>query len=248
VPAEEGRPGKRHKVKVDVIAFLERPLPAAFDTVANRYDRWYDSAKGAAILREELACLRLACPERCGRWVEVGVGTGRFASALGIAEGIDPSPKMLEYAVQRGVHAHLGTAESLPFPNGTFDGALMVLTLCFVQDAGQALRECARVLRPSGTLLLGVVPADSPWGELYARKAAEGHPVYSLARFRTVPKTVGLAEREDFVLRESASALLWEPGDTAGREPRIQRGAAEGSGFAALRFENGGSRAGPRNE
>ena len=223
-------------------------MPAAFDTLADRYDRWYDSAKGAAISREELACLRLACPERCGRWVEVGVGTGRFASALGIAEGIDPSPKMLERAARRGIRTHLGNAESLPFPNGTFVGTLMALTLCFVQDAGQALRECARVLRPSGTLLLGIVPADSPWGELYARKAAEGHPVYSLATFRTAAETVELAEREDFVLRESASALFWKPGDTAGREPRIRRGAAEGAGFAALRFENGGSRTGPGNK
>jgi ubiquinone/menaquinone biosynthesis C-methylase UbiE len=234
-------------VKLGVIVFLERPMSAAFDTLARRYDRWYDNAKGAAILHEELACLRLACPERCGRWLEVGVGTGRFASALGIAEGIDPSPKMLEYAVRRGIRTHSGNAESLPFQDGIFDGVLMALTLCFVQDARQTLRECARSLRPSGTLLLGIVPADSPWGELYARKAAEGHRVYSLARFRTVPETVALAEREDFVLRESASALFWKPGDMAGREPRIQRGAAEGSGFAALRFENGGSRTGPGN-
>jgi len=219
---------------------MERPLSAAFDTLADRYDRWYDGAEGAAILNEELACLRMVCPERCGRWLEVGVGTGRFASALGIAEGIDPSPKMLERAARRGVRTEAGVAENLAFSDGAFDGVLMVLTLCFVQDAGQALRGCARVLRPSGTLLLGIVPADSAWGELYARKAAEGHPVYSLARFRTVPETVALAESEGFVLRKSASALFWNPGDTPGSEPRIERGAVEGAGFAALRLENRG--------
>jgi len=219
-------------------------LPAALDILADRYDRWYDSAKGAAIFHEELACLRLVCPGCCGRWLEVGVGTGRFASALGIAEGIDPSPNMLQYAVRRGVRTYLGTAENLPFPDGAFDGVLMALTLCFVQDARQALRQGARVLRSSGTFLLGIVPADSPWGELYARKAAEGHPVYSLARLRNVPETVTLAERQGFVLREWASALLWRPGDRAGGEPRIERGPAEGSGFAALRFESGGTRTG----
>ena len=65
----------------------EQPLPAAFDALADRYDRWYENAEGAAALQEELACLRFVCPERRGRWLEVGVGTGRFASALGIVRG-----------------------------------------------------------------------------------------------------------------------------------------------------------------
>ena len=213
---------------------------AAFDALAHRYDEWYESAEGAAVFREESACLRAVCPQRQGRWLEVGVGTGRFASDLGIAEGIDPSPRMLEYAARRGIRIYLETAESLPFPNGTFDGVLMALALCFVQDAGQALRQCARVLRPSGTLLLAFVPANSAWSKWYGRKAAEGHPIYSLARFRTVPETVTLAESVGFVLRESAGALFWNPGDTPGREPRIERGAVEGAGFLALRFENRG--------
>jgi SAM-dependent methyltransferase len=220
--------------------FLKRIMSTAFDALSDRYDHWYESADGTAIFQEELACLRLIRPERCGRWLEVGVGTGRFASALGIVEGIDLSPKMLEYAARRGIRIYWGTAESLPFQDGTFDGVLMALTLCFVQDAGQALRECARVLRPSGTLLLGLVPANSTWGELYGRKAAEGHPIYSLTRFRTVSATVALAESEGFVLRDSASALFWNPGDTPGREPRIERSAVEGAGFVALRFENCG--------
>ena len=44
-----------------------RPTRAVFDALADLYDGWYDSTEGAAILREELACLRLLCPERRGR-------------------------------------------------------------------------------------------------------------------------------------------------------------------------------------
>jgi ubiquinone/menaquinone biosynthesis C-methylase UbiE len=220
----------------------ERPFPAgdpsvAFDILADRYDGWYDSAEGAVIFRDEVTCLQFLCPERRGRWVEIGVGTGRFASALGIVEGLDPSPKMLARAAQRGVSTHSGTAEKLPFPDGTFDGVLMALALCFVQDAGQALRECARVLRPSCPLLLGIIPSDSPWGESYKRKAAEGHAVYSLAQFRTVPETVALAESGGFVLRDSASALFGNPGAAPDWKPRVERGAVKGTGFVALRFE-----------
>lgn len=121
------------------------PVPAPFEMRAYRRDRWHDSAERAAVFREELACLQLVRPERRGRWIEVGVGTGRFASALGTAEGADPSPKMLEYAAGRGVRTHLGTAGDLPIPDGTFDGVLMALTLCFVEDAEQALRESFRI-------------------------------------------------------------------------------------------------------
>lgn len=213
---------------------------ASFDGLADRYDEWYESPEGAAVFREEVTCLRSLCPKCRGRWLEVGVGTGRFASEMGIVEGLDPSPKMLERAARRGVRIHAGAAEHLPFPDGAFDGVLMALALCFVQEAAQALRESSRVLRPSGTLLVGIVQAESAWGRLYVEKAAEGHPVYSLATFRTVSETVELAGREGFVLRESASALFWKPGDTPMSEVRIDRHTDVSAGFVALRFQNHG--------
>lgn len=224
---------------------IRKPFPAppsfvAFDRLAEAYDGWYESSEGAVIFRDEVTCLQILCPERRGHWVEVGVGTGRFASALGIAEGIDPSTKMMEHAAQRGVRTHAGIAEKLPFPGKTFDGVLMALTLCFVQDAGQALRECARILRSSGTLLLGIVPSDSPWGEFYVREAAEGHPIYALARFHTVAETVALAESQGFAFRESASALFENPGTAPDWKPHVERGAVKGAGFVALRFERCG--------
>jgi ubiquinone/menaquinone biosynthesis C-methylase UbiE len=208
-----------------------------FDSIADSYDRWYDSPGGRAIFEAEVACLRSLIGEVRGRWLEVGVGTGRFAEALGISEGLDPAPHMLEIAARRGIKVHSGVAENLPFAEDSFDGMLLALALCFVADAHEALMECRRVLRPGGRLALGVVPAESAWGRAYIEKAAKGHPVYSGARFRTTEEVVTLVEGVGFRLVESASALFWNPGDPPPPESRVEKGMSAGAGFVGMLFE-----------
>jgi ubiquinone/menaquinone biosynthesis C-methylase UbiE len=216
-------------------------LTPAFDPIADAYDQWYDTQEGRVIFQAELDCLRLLCNDFRGRWLEVGVGTGRFSLALGVGEGIDPSPHMLEKAAQRGIRTYLGTAEHLPFPNGALSGVLMAFTACFIPDAEQALRECARVLRPLGKLLIGTIPADGPWGRAYIRKASEGHPLYSLARFRTSSEILALAGNAGFEPRASASAILWEPGCGRVGEARIESGISQEAAFLGLLFSKASS-------
>jgi len=212
-------------------------LTSSFDSFAEKYDQWYDSTEGRAIFDSELKCLRSACPRLEGRWVEVGVGTGRFASALGITEGVDPSPRMLDIAKRRGIRSTAGSAENLPFPDNTFDGLLMAVTLCFVNDAGKALGECRRILRPLAKFLLGIVPADSFWGEEYIEKARNGHPIYALARFRKASETLDLVTASGFRLTGAASTLFWQPAQTPPGEPEIKTGIIQGAGFLGLLFE-----------
>ncbi len=207
-----------------------------FGDIAFRYDRWYDTPEGAAVLAEELAGLRLVNSDFAGDWLEIGVGTGRFAAALGIAEGIDPSPSMLALAAKRGIRTRIGVAEDLPYPCHSFDGLLMVAALCFVEDKPRALRQCARVLRPKGTLVVGTIPSDGPWGHHYTRKGQEGHPVYSHARFATIDETVNLAATAGFVVIEAASALFWAPGHRPEGPSHIERVFAPRAGFAALKM------------
>jgi len=211
-------------------------LTQVFDPIADSYDRWYDTADGQAIFRAESACLCSVCPRCEGRWVEVGVGTGRFASRLGIAEGVDPSPRMLAIATGRGIRTCVGCAEKLPFAAGVFDGVLLSLTLCFVADPGQAIGECRRVLRPDGTLLVGAIPADGPWGRHYEGKKAAGHSIYAHARFLTVHEIEALIEEAGFERLAAASTLFWSPDNPPEAEPRVEAGIASEAGFLSLLF------------
>ncbi|AQQ71955.1 Demethylmenaquinone methyltransferase [Limihaloglobus sulfuriphilus] len=207
-----------------------------FDTLANEYDSWYESPRGGNIFEAELKCLRRLCPDCRGRWLEVGVGTGRFASRMGIGEGLDPSPAMLALAAARGIKTYTGSAEELPFEADSFDGILIAFTLCFIAGSQKALAEAARVLKPGGRLLVGLVPAESPWGKHYQQKKENGHPIYSRADFLTVEKTVEMAEKGGFSLQKSASALFCPPRQAELAADDVRPGISKQAGFAAIMF------------
>jgi ubiquinone/menaquinone biosynthesis C-methylase UbiE len=218
------------------LARREIRLEQVFDPIAESYDRWYDTFEGQSIFAAEVKCFRSLCAHLHGRWLEVGVGTGRFASILGVTRGIDLSIPMLKIATERGILPYAGLAEDLPFQEDSFDGVLMALTFCFLTDPGRALKECGRVLRPRGNLLLGVVPAYSPWGRMYERKKAEGHPVYAFARFPNIPEIVALIQNTGFTFKVAASTLFWNPKERPEKEPRVETGISSDAGFVSLLF------------
>ena len=74
---------------------------STLDDYTDRYDDWYNSPKGRALLTTEVACLQPLVERLPKPYLEVGVGTGRFAEALGIEWGIDPWPSALEKARRR---------------------------------------------------------------------------------------------------------------------------------------------------
>jgi arsenite methyltransferase len=87
--------------------------------------------------------------------------------AEGSVVGVDPSPAMLALAARRcegrgRVELVDGDARALPVPDGTFDGAVCVQVLEYVEEATDALAEIYRALRPGGR----VVVWDVDWGTL----------------------------------------------------------------------------------
>ncbi|MHB8827492.1 MAG: class I SAM-dependent methyltransferase [Acidimicrobiales bacterium] len=204
-----------------------------FDVEAARYDAWYDTPSGRAMFDVEVAALAPLWPNAHPS-LEVGVGSGRFARALGVEYGIDPAVGALALAAPRGVRVVSGRAEEMPFATGRFAAVLFVVSLCFVADPERALLEARRVLAPGGRVVVGTVPRDSELGERYARLAREGHAFYSHASFLSVADHVGLLERAGFAIVGARSALV--AGHAALDSPS-QEGIVPGAGFVALAGE-----------
>ncbi len=74
----------------------------SFETLADRYDAWYDTPAGQVLFGLELGALRPLFAGTTGPRVEVGVGSGRFATALGLDLGLDPAATPLALATSRG--------------------------------------------------------------------------------------------------------------------------------------------------
>jgi ubiquinone/menaquinone biosynthesis C-methylase UbiE len=213
-------------------AKMQRSSP--FDVEADQYDSWFESCEGKEIFEIEKTCLRTLLQACKGRWVEVGVGSGRFAAAFGISQGLDPSSAMPVIATRRGILAVRGVGEDLPYRDSTFDGVLMVTTLCFVEDAERTLSECHRVLRDRGVLVVGIVPVESAWGQLYVAKGREGHSFYSKAKFYTCEQVVRMCAEAGFGLKKAMSCLQTYPGEEP--MPSLKEGIDESAGFVAIRF------------
>jgi len=209
-------------------------MATVFDRLASEYDKWFDSDEGRPIFEMETACLRDLIGESRTGWLEVGVGTGRFAQVLGVEDGIDPSVAMLEFAARRGIRTRQGRGEALPYRDASFNGVLLALTLCFVDDPRQVLRECGRVLRDEGHLVVGFVPSDSPWGQHYQRKGREGNPFHSEAEFFTCDQVIQMAASAGFDLERAASCLLSPPNEPL--SPSWREDIVKDAGFVAMRF------------
>lgn len=131
--------------------------------LASLYEAWQKSPEGILLdrLSSELI-LRLLRPQKGERILDIGCGTGNHLLVfyrLGFdVTGLDASPYMLDIARSRlGSKASLkaGRAEDLPFEDNEFDLATLIITLEFLDDPVEALREAGRVARDR--VLVGVL-------------------------------------------------------------------------------------------
>lgn len=155
---------------------------APFDEDAIDYDAWFE--KHPDIYLAELEAVRSLIPAG-GSGVEIGVGTGRFAAPLGIPIGVEPAPRMAKLARLRGIEVLEGVAEALPFEDGSFDFAVMVTVVCFLDDVARAFREACRILKPEGTLVIGFIDRESDLGRQYSLRKEQSR-FYSDATFYSV--------------------------------------------------------------
>jgi len=101
--------------------------------------------------------MRRYVPHPCGRVLDVGCGTGGNLSLLsdwGVVFGLEPWRPALMLCPPEARMLVQGTAEALPFRDGTFGLVAMLGVLEHVSDDLGMLRETRRVCRPTGTILL----------------------------------------------------------------------------------------------
>ena len=132
------------------------------DKAARTLEAVYASADVVAQRRATLDHLALAPGKSI---VDIGCGPGflceEMAEAVGESGrvlGVDVSDDLLTFARERNTRQWLayeqGDARQLALPDASFDAAVSVQTLEYIDDADRAIGEMFRVLKPGGLALV----------------------------------------------------------------------------------------------
>jgi SAM-dependent methyltransferase len=118
--------------------------------------------------------LRAIAEVRPQRVLDAGCGDATLASMIAAPEVIcvDQSQAAVDAARAKGLEAHVGRIEELPFADGAFDVLMCNHVLYHVRDRERALRELVRVVRPGGRFV-GIYSARNHHRELWE---AVGNP------------------------------------------------------------------------
>jgi len=185
------------------------------------YAAWRTSSLGE--ITEELEhrlLFRLAGPVAGRDVLDVGCGDGTLARAFaasGAARvvGCDGDARMIARATQSqdaaGPTFFVADATRLPFADASFDIVSIVTVLAFIPDAGAALREIARVLRPGGTLVLGDLGKWNYWAARRRIRAWRGAALWQGATFRTAGQLRALARAAGLRADHVSGCIFYPP-------------------------------------
>ena len=207
------------------------PKIRPFEKYTDQYENWFE--KNRYVYQSEINAIRVILPD-FKNGIEIGVGSGRFAKPLGIKFGVEPSYEMRKIAQSRGIEVVDSAAEKLPFKDCSFDLALMVTTLCFLDDERKAFIEIYRILKPGGYFINGFVDKNSRVGRIY-QKNKQKSVFYREAIFFTTEEVVKLLEKtgfKDFEFRQTVFSTL----DKINQVEKIKEGYGEGS-FVVIRAQ-----------
>lgn len=157
---------------------------AMFDRIAHRYDllnRVLSLGIDQRWRRRTVRALELSPHE--ARVLDLATGTADLAIQVARRHpsahvtGLDPAERMLaeghvkitSAGLEDRVRLLTGDAETLPFPDASFDGVTIAFGIRNVPDRARALREMHRVTRPGGRV--AILELSEPGGGLFGRIA-----------------------------------------------------------------------------
>ncbi len=201
-----------------------------FENYTSRYEDWFEKNKYA--YQSELEAVKSMLPQK-GLSLDIGAGTGRFSIPFNISVGVDPSKKMLSVAKEQGLLSVCSVAEKLPFKREIFDFALMVTSICFVDDILKVFKEAFRVLKSEGYLIIGFVDKDSPIGKKYYENRDKS-VFYKSARFYSANEVVGFLKSAGFSDFRFCQTLFSDNIKNMKAPDTFKKGFGEGS-FVVIR-------------
>lgn len=193
------------------------------DFLASDYARWRASRIGKAAEDLERSLVFALLGDLRGlKTLDVGCGDGtcaRMAAERGAeVHGLDSSLARLESAKlqlpepAQGITWIEGNAQSLPFPDRTFDRIVAVTVLCLIPDPQAAIAEMARVLKPDGLLVFGELNRWSLWS---FRRKIKGwtNPAspWRHVKFRSASEWKRMLKTHGFIIQEVRGCVYFPP-------------------------------------
>ncbi len=165
-----------------------------FDDWPEKYDQWFETPMGRLIKGyESELVLRMLRPGAGESILDAGCGTGVFTAEIlergARVVGFDLSFNMLGRALNkngdRPFQPVIGDMERLPFADASFDKAVSITAIEFIQDAGIAIEELFRVTKPGGRIVVATLNGLSSWALRRVEAGKKGHALFERAVFRT---------------------------------------------------------------
>jgi SAM-dependent methyltransferase len=181
------------------------------------------------------------------RLLDVGCSSGAFlhaAAKLGFrAEGVEPAPKAAATAQAAGLKVYQGLLQEAGYADGQFDAITLFEVIEHLQHPQDLLKECRRILRPGGILLVGtgnvaswsMAALGARWEYLHVAKHG-GH-----VSFFTPHSMEVLAQRNGFSVAalRTRGVRFCEKGDCAGPVYRIAKLVGELVNIFAVMLDKG---------
>lgn len=165
----------------------------------------------------DIAVAFLPAPDPPARVLDVGCGEGRLLARLQqlgwTAVGHDVDPQAVAVARQRGLAVTVGDLLTQGYPDASFDAVILSHVVEHVHDPGLYLRECLRLVRPGGRLVL-LTPNGASWGHRHFGRDWRGlEPprhlhIFSPATIREVLRREGWQVQQVRTLTQGARTIL----------------------------------------
>jgi SAM-dependent methyltransferase len=185
--------------------------------IVGEFTRQAETFAGSAVAhssRTLAELMRLAAPRAGQRWLEAACGPGiisrRIAGEVAEVRGVDLTPAMIEVARREAraagidnVTFAIGDATALPYPDGSFDGAITRFSLHHIPAPGRVVAEMARVVRGAGAVIVADHLADedaeaAAWSQEIERLRDPSHwACLSHGRLRRLGVQAGLTLEDE---------------------------------------------------